>query len=269
MSTSTGEIKPEVKGAGEPGGIKTAMLSFFVIAFAGTIVAVIALAAVVAQPPDCPATLAEMEAATPALEEFIAVRDRTTAKVYTDHELAGIQWFTTFLLALKVKDVPISQGGTLSNCRYILRNQYAPTATVDLQLPNGGSAPRVYANATAASFGFPSSFDGINILPMADCILFGGVKHWESFLGESGMIKIEHCPTADGKGIWKGQDVPFRNATGNSMDVPPEIFEDVGRYMYLKGAYNAEGYLYAEKLTMCVGTPCDESIIPYAAEWDC
>ena len=202
----------------------------------------------------------------PGLEAFHAAKAEVVT--YTQEQLAAQQWFSTFISALGTNDVPISQGGTLSNCRFLLRNQYSIDATVTVQLPNGG-AGGLRGDMLATDMGFPSPlFDGILGLPLSDCVLFGGVKHHDGFTGQSGIIGVEYCPTADGKGIWKGQDVPFRDGNGNSMRVPPSWFEDVGRYMYMKGHLTPEGYLKAEQLTMCLGQPCDESKIPYA-EWNC
>lgn len=238
-----------------------------VVALIAALAACALLAVVAAQPKTCPITEPQIIAQTEALEPFIAARDAAPT-TFSTQQLAGMAWFTTFISALSVSDVPIAQGGTFANCRHLLRNQYAHNATVDLQLPNG-NVVGLKGDTPATLFGFPeSTFTGINVLPLSDCVLFDAVDHWDGFMGQSGIINVEYCPTSDGKGIWKGQDVPFKNAANNSLGVPGSWFEDVGRYMYMKGHLTPEGHLIADQLTMCIGGPCVESKIEYA-EWNC
>ena len=199
-------------------------------------------------------------------EEVMSFRD---TPVPSDPDiLAYYVWLNRYTLgtvSLSDKTDPYT------SCRAVLNNQYSSDAMVEVHI--GGAPtdpPSVFGTAyPATAYGFPAElYDGVGALPLADCVLWNTVTHYEWGGGTNAAKNVRTCAGPDGTVLFKAEILPYKNAAGNFLGLPPWMFE-VTRYSFLKGQYLDNGEFQATNMVMGIAAPMDLSVVSFAGDWTC
>jgi hypothetical protein len=158
-----------------------------------------------------------------------------------------------------------------TSCRDVLKNQYSSDALVEVHI--GGAPtdpPSVFGTAYPATmYGFPEElYGGVGALPLADCVLWNTVTHYDWGGGTNAAKNVRTCAGTDGTVLFKAEILPYKNGAGNFLQLPPSMFE-VTRYSFVKGQYLSNGEFQATNMVMGIAAPMDLSVVDFAADWTC
>jgi len=156
-----------------------------------------------------------------------------------------------------------------TSCRDVLKNQYSDDAMVEVHVAGAPTDPPSIFGAAypATAYGFPNAtYAGVGALPLADCVLWNTVTHYEWGSGTNAAKNVRTCagPTV----LFKAAVLPYKSGEGNFLGLPAHMFE-VPRYAFLKAKYLEDGELQATNLVMGIAAPMNLSLVDFADEWTC
>jgi len=166
-----------------------------------------------------------------------------------------------------------SEGYT--SCRDVLKNQYSADGVVEVHIGGAPTSPAsIFGTAYPATlYGFPNAtYFGVGALPLADCVLWNTVTHYEWGGGTNAAKNVRTCPGPNDTVLFKADILPYKSGEGNFLGLPASMFE-VPRYAFLKGQYLENGEFQATNMVMGIGAPMDESLVDFGAgaglDWTC
>jgi len=140
---------------------------------------------------------------------------------------------------------PLGAAGQMPICAELMKDHYAPTATLTAMA--GPMVTGVFAPA---------------MLPVADCQFFGSVMHDPKKKGTMAVNSVENCD-----GVWRGSFPPFRNGSNNALRANATVLETMERGFAINGKLDEIGRFQATKDITCFG-PC-VGLEGKNYTWDC